>query len=117
MNFYKFYSVSSLDNESHGALIEALLTGDYTKDLVLIEHIIKKSPFYTYIYAKRVKRARWLAGEQTIMRSPYYSYTYATDVIKGRWKEAEPIIKTQTVFWNSYRRYLENTGKLMKSLK
>ena len=43
-------------------------------------------------------------GEPIIKKDPFYAYLYARDIIKGRWPEAEKTIKKDPDTWKQYKR-------------
>lgn len=102
INFYAFYSHGGLDKEEYAPLIRTLRQGLMTTDLVMIEHIIKKVPYYAYRYARTEIRGRWPAAEPYIMKDLGYAYMYTIDIIKGRWIEAEDSFKDDVGIWLSY---------------
>jgi hypothetical protein len=99
INFYEFYNKTGLDKEEYSLLIANLMIKEYGHYEV-IEHIIKKSPEYSYWYANRCLNGRWLEAESCIMKNAYFSIWYAQDVLKSRWIDAEPGI--MVVPWGGY---------------
>lgn len=93
MNFYKFHT-GVLDNQNYAPLIDRLRNGIYTKDMSIIEHIIKKEPIYVVRYAFMALGGRWKEAEHIIMKDPVCAYQYAMYVVQGRWRDVEPIMLT-----------------------
>jgi len=52
-----------------------------------LECIIMKHSWYSYYYALKVIKGRWIEAEDVIMTESYVSYLYAKWVIKGRLPE------------------------------
>ena len=68
---------------------------------------IKKSPEYTFLYARDVIQGPWREGESTLLKNAQWAYKYAKDVLYHPWPEAEPYIK-DSMPWA----YLYATGVL-----
>ena len=58
------------------------------------EGAIAKSAQYSYLYAVKVLKTIFEAGEKAIATDAYYSYWYASDVLNGRFKIGEKAIAT-----------------------
>ena len=108
ISFYRYYNRTDLDHQHYASLIEQLYKSNYTKDLKIIAHIIKKHPWRAYMYAKKVIKGRWLEAETNILRFPYVSFYYAKDVIKGRWPEAESAMRREPYYAHIYATYVIN---------
>ena len=108
INFYKLYNKVGLDKEEYDPLFDKLDEVEYTNDLELIAHIIKKDSWYAYRYARYVMKGRWVEAEPYIMKTTCGAYYYARRVINGRWKEAEPCIMEDPDYAYSYARYVIN---------
>ena len=104
INFYLYYN-GELDNQHHAPLIDQILNYTFTEDLKLIEHIIKKLPYYAFLYAFYVIKGRWPEAEPYIKTRPFAAYSYARDVVKGQWLEAEPYIMKDPSSSHLYARY------------
>jgi hypothetical protein len=52
-----------------------------------LELIIIKSPYYAYLYAKDIKRSRWIEAEDIISTELNCAYWYSRRVIKGKLPE------------------------------
>jgi len=57
---------------------------DSRKRLPELEHIIMTCPWFSYFYALKLIRGRWIEAEDVIMTNSADSFFYAKYVIKGR---------------------------------
>jgi hypothetical protein len=114
INFYRYYSGTSLDKDEYCSLLVQLenCANAYDSSLTPIEHIIKQSPIYSYWYARWSKQERWPEGEPAIMTSAFYAYRYAIDIINGRWPEAESYIMKDQLIALNYAQYINKQNKL-----
>ena len=106
INFYSYYTGNGLDNESYGQLFDLLYRNDYDKKLEPVKHIIKKTPFFAYRYAREVLKDRWLEAEPYIMKDTWHAYCYAAVIMEDRWLEAEPYIMKDPSSSHLYARYV-----------
>jgi hypothetical protein len=129
INFYKLYNRNGLDKEEYRPLLGQLMDDEFTVEMKIIEHLIKKNPRHAYSYTKKfiygrweeaepviktsvscayayardVIKGRWIEAESVIMTDAYFAFRYAMNIIKGRWEEAEPYIKKEEDWWERYR--------------
>jgi hypothetical protein len=58
------------------------------------ELVISTDVTYSYMYARDVLKARFIAGEAIIAAHSHHSFAYAFDVLKGRFEAGEAIMAT-----------------------
>lgn len=83
----KVVNISEEYQSPEGAYQYALKNGPFPEG----EHFIAKSSRYSYLYASKILRKRFLKGEKALMEDedPYYATMYAVTVLKHRWHEIE----------------------------
>jgi hypothetical protein len=68
-----------------------------------LERIIIDNPYFCYLYAKDVLKARFIIGEEKISKHAGWAYHYAERVIKGRFVLGEEAIFKSDYFSRKYK--------------
>jgi hypothetical protein len=80
------------------------------------EEMLKKDPYYAYVYADTVVQGRWEEAEETIAKRPEIALRYAQDVLKGAFPLAEKNLLASDFYFDYFNFSTAATRDLVEKL-